>query len=223
VRLAGRVSAGLAEAVRIRLAEREDLQHTREAVAQLAHAQGVLEAQPSVGVAGVEVLLGQREHSAGAGGGVVDRADDALLAERLIVAGEQQVDHEPDRVARSEELTGGLGGRFGELADELLEEVAHLGVADLGRVEVDLGELLDDDQQPVLLGQGGDLVVEAEPLEDVEPADADDPAAATYDSAVVFYDADGNLWKRDEAHQLHEVRSPAVTRRRTRRRQVHPG
>jgi hypothetical protein len=42
IRLAGRVSAGLAEAVRIRLAEREDLQHTREAVAQLAHAQGVL-------------------------------------------------------------------------------------------------------------------------------------------------------------------------------------
>lgn len=42
VRLAGRVSAGLAEAVRIRLAEREDLQHTRETVAQLAHAQGVL-------------------------------------------------------------------------------------------------------------------------------------------------------------------------------------
>jgi hypothetical protein len=47
VRLAGRVSAGLAEAVRIRLVEREDveredLQHTREAVAQLAHAQSIL-------------------------------------------------------------------------------------------------------------------------------------------------------------------------------------
>ncbi len=42
IRLAGRVSAGLAEAVRIRLAEREDLQHTREAVAHLAHAQGAL-------------------------------------------------------------------------------------------------------------------------------------------------------------------------------------
>lgn len=42
VRLAGRVSAGLAEAVRIGLAEREDLQHTRQAVMQLAHAQGVL-------------------------------------------------------------------------------------------------------------------------------------------------------------------------------------
>jgi hypothetical protein len=42
VRLAGRVSAGLAEAARIRLAEREDLEHVRESVAQLAHAQGLL-------------------------------------------------------------------------------------------------------------------------------------------------------------------------------------
>ena len=42
VRLAGRVSAGLAEAARIRLAEREDLQHARESVTQLAHAQGIL-------------------------------------------------------------------------------------------------------------------------------------------------------------------------------------
>jgi hypothetical protein len=42
VRLAGRVGAGLAEAMRIRLAEREDLQHVRESVTQLAHAQGIL-------------------------------------------------------------------------------------------------------------------------------------------------------------------------------------
>lgn len=42
VRLAGRVSAGLAEALRLRLVERDDLDHTREAVAQLAHGIGVL-------------------------------------------------------------------------------------------------------------------------------------------------------------------------------------
>jgi hypothetical protein len=41
-RLAGRVSAGLAEAVRLRLVERDDLEHTRESVAQLAHGIGVL-------------------------------------------------------------------------------------------------------------------------------------------------------------------------------------
>jgi hypothetical protein len=42
VRLVGRVSAGLAEAVRLRLVERDDLQHTRDAVAQLAHGIGVV-------------------------------------------------------------------------------------------------------------------------------------------------------------------------------------
>lgn len=42
VRLAGRVSAGLAEAVRLRLVERDDLEHTRESVAHLAHSIGVL-------------------------------------------------------------------------------------------------------------------------------------------------------------------------------------
>jgi len=42
-------------------------------------------------------------------------------------------------------------------------------------VQVDLGELAYDEQQPVLLREGGDLVLELEPLEDVdvrrEPAD----------------------------------------------------
>lgn len=40
--LAGRVSAALAEAVRIRLVERDEIEHAREAVTQLAHAQGIL-------------------------------------------------------------------------------------------------------------------------------------------------------------------------------------
>lgn len=42
VRLVARVSAGLAEAVRLRLVESDDLAHTREAVVQLAHGLGVL-------------------------------------------------------------------------------------------------------------------------------------------------------------------------------------
>ena len=42
VRLVGLAIAGLGEAVRIRLAERDDLDHARETVAQLAHAQGML-------------------------------------------------------------------------------------------------------------------------------------------------------------------------------------
>ena len=42
VRLAGRVSAGLGEALRIRLAETSDLEHIQESVAQLAHGIGTL-------------------------------------------------------------------------------------------------------------------------------------------------------------------------------------
>lgn len=42
VRLLGRVIAGIGESIRIRLMERDDLEHARATVAQLAHAQGVL-------------------------------------------------------------------------------------------------------------------------------------------------------------------------------------
>lgn len=42
IRLACRISAGLAEAVRLRLVERDDIEHVRESVTQLAGAQGTL-------------------------------------------------------------------------------------------------------------------------------------------------------------------------------------
>lgn len=133
-----------------------------------------VELEPRVGVQpgmlgrADQVLLGEREHAARACRRVVDRAYDVLLGQRPVVAGEQQVDHEPDRVARCEVLPGGLVRGLRELADQLLEQVSHLGVADRVGVQVDLGELLYDDQQPVLLRQRGDLVVEPEPVEDVD-------------------------------------------------------
>ena len=64
-------------------------------------------------------------------------------------------------------LPGGLVGELGELADELLEDHAHLGVADLVRVEVDVGELLRDEVEQPGLGELVDLGVEVEALEDV--------------------------------------------------------
>jgi hypothetical protein len=75
-------------------------------------------------------------------------------------------------------FTGGLVGGFGELADQVLEQVAHLGVGDRRGVQVDLGELGDHQEKPVLLRQSGDLVLELEPLEHVdvgrEPVDVVD-------------------------------------------------
>src|SRR5450759_77782 len=63
-------------------------------------------------------LLGDREHAAGAGGGVVDGAYGAGLGEHLAVWVEEQVDHESDGVARREVLAGRLVGGLGETPDE---------------------------------------------------------------------------------------------------------
>ena len=65
-------------------------------------------------------------------------------------------------------LAGGLVRGLGELADQLLEEVAHLGVRHRVGVEVDFGELRDDLEEPVLLVHGVDFVDELEALEDID-------------------------------------------------------
>ena len=71
---------------------------------------------------------GDRQHAAGARRGVVDGAHHAGLGQHVVVLDEQQVDHQADDLARREVLTGRLVGEFGELADQLLEDQAHLGV-----------------------------------------------------------------------------------------------
>ena len=95
------------------------------------------------------------------------RAHDAGLGQGLVVLDEEQIDHQPDDFARGEVLSGGLVGKFGELADQFLEDRAHLGIADGVGVEVDVGELLGDEVEQPGLGQPVDLGVELEALEDV--------------------------------------------------------
>ena len=116
---------------------------------------------------GRQVLAGHAEHATGAGGGVVDGPDHPGLGERLVVLDEEQVDHEPDNLARGEVLAGRLVGQLSELADELLKNGAHLGVADGVRVQVDVGELLGHQVEQPGLGQPVNLGVEIEAGEDV--------------------------------------------------------
>ena len=114
-----------------------------------------------------EVLAGDAQHAAGAGGRIVERAHDAGLGQGLVVLDEEQVDHQPDDFARREVLSGGLVRELGELADQLLEDRAHLRVADDLGVQVDVGELLGDEVEQPGLGEPVDLGVELEALEDV--------------------------------------------------------
>ena len=89
------------------------------------------------------------------------------LVERVAVRLEEQVDHEADDLARREVVAGRLVGRLAELPDQLLEDVAHLDVADRVGVQVDLGELLDHQVEPVGLVELLDLGLEAEVLDDL--------------------------------------------------------
>jgi uncharacterized membrane protein YcjF (UPF0283 family) len=62
--------------------------------------------QAGVGVELAQVLLGDREHAARAAGRVVERLDDALGGQHVAVLAEQQVDHQPDDLARREVVAG---------------------------------------------------------------------------------------------------------------------
>ncbi len=124
--------------------------------------------KPRLGVELAQVILGDRQHAAGAARRVAQRLDDPRLGEDVVVVvDEQQVHHQPDDLARREVLSGGLVGELRELADQLLVEVAHLDVRDDVRVQVDLGELADDLVEEVGPAQPLDLDAEVELVDDV--------------------------------------------------------
>jgi hypothetical protein len=114
-----------------------------------------------------EVFAGDGEHAAGSGGRVVDGADDAGGGENVVVLDEEEVDHEADDFAGGEVFAGGFVGDFGEFADELFEDEAHLGVGDAVGVEVNLGEAFGDEVEEVGFGEAVELGVEFEAFEDV--------------------------------------------------------
>lgn len=117
-------------------------------------------------VQGGDLVVRHGEHAAGAGRGVVHLADQAGDGEVRVVR-EQQGDHQVDDLARGEVLTRRLVGGLRELADQLLEDVAHLVVADGVRVQVGLGEVLQDLQQEIVVREVHDGVLEPVLLEDL--------------------------------------------------------
>jgi hypothetical protein len=126
--------------------------------------------EPRLRVELPEVVLGHGEHPAGPAGGVEERLDDPRFPEHLVVLDEEQVDHEPDHLARGEVLSGRLVRELRELPDELLVQVAHLHVRDDVRMQVDLRELRDDEVEQVRAFEPGDLGIEAELVDHVAGA-----------------------------------------------------
>ena len=108
--------------------------------------------QAGVGVEGVEVFPRHGEHPPGAGGGVIEGADDAALGQYRVVFGKQQFHHQVNDFPRRKVFSGRLVGHLRETPEEFLEEQAHLVVAEDVGVQVEAGEFLGDEiQQPRLV------------------------------------------------------------------------
>jgi hypothetical protein len=88
--------------------------------------------------------------------GFVGGSDYVGLGEHVIILNKQHVDHER-MTSRGVKCSGGLIGDFSELADQLLEDGTHLGVADG----------FGDPVERAALGETVDLGVEVETLEDI--------------------------------------------------------
>jgi hypothetical protein len=123
--------------------------------------------EPRLGIMLMHPFPRDRKHSARTGCRVINCPDHAGFREHIIVFGEDQVDHEPDDLAGREVFAGRLVGEFGELADELLEDGTHIGVAHLVRVQVDLAELFRDKVEQVGVGKPINLCFQLEAGEDV--------------------------------------------------------
>jgi hypothetical protein len=114
-----------------------------------------------------QVVVGRRQHAPGSGSRIVDSANGAGFGQRVVLSHEQNVDHQLNDFTWSEMITrlGGVG--FCELADEFFEDVPHVVAGDDLRMQVDGGELSDDEVQPVRLGEVGNLIHHPEPVEHV--------------------------------------------------------
>ena len=178
-----------------------------------------VQAQLDARVQRTEVLVGDGQHAAGAGSGVVDRPHHSRLREGVVVEREQQLDHELDDFARGVVVARRLVGLLVREPDQLLEHQAHLDVADRARMEVGLRELLGHCEQLVLLGQFVERLVELEALEDVPHVGGEPRQVRTEVRAKILRVGDelgeverggvvelvpGRLLELDRLHQLGE-------------------
>ena len=113
-----------------------------------------------------QVVLRLGEHAAGSAGGVQELAHRAGGREKVVVIDEENVHHEPNDLARREVIARGLIGKFIEAADQVLEDEPHLLVGDAVWVQVDIGELRDDEIEDVRLAHLLDLGLKLKVLED---------------------------------------------------------
>ena len=113
-----------------------------------------------------QVILRFGQHAARAAGRVQQFAHRAWRGQQLVVADKENAHHQADDLARDEVVAGGLVGQLVEAADEVFEDQSHLLVWHVVRVQVDIAELGDHQEEDVGLAHLFDLIFEFEILKD---------------------------------------------------------
>ena len=108
-----------------------------------------------------QVLLGDGQHAARAAGRVVD--GEVPVGDGNV----QQLDHQPDDLARGEVFPGLLAALFREAPEQFLVDVAHLQAGELVRAEFEFLVLVQDRGEPVVLHHLADGGAVVEVLDDV--------------------------------------------------------
>ncbi len=89
-----------------------------------------------------------------------------VMAERLLILRQQQIDHQANDFTRGEVLTWILVQRFVEFADQFLEDIAHLKVRYFVRVKVDILEFLHHQEEETGFIKFGDGIVKVKFFQD---------------------------------------------------------
>ena len=121
--------------------------------------------QARIGIEIAQMFFRHAQHAARAAGGIVERPHDPFGAQNLAVRREQQIHHQPDHFARREVVAGRLVRGFVEAPDQVFEDQAHVVIGNGVGMQVDVGELADNQVEPVGLVELGDLLLELEVLE----------------------------------------------------------
>lgn len=96
-----------------------------------------------------DVILRDRQHPAGTAARIAHREHDARFRDPLPVAGQHEIDHQVNHVARREVLARILVQPLVELPDQLLEDRPHRRIVDRVRMQIDVLEPFHDlEQEP---------------------------------------------------------------------------
>ena len=124
------------------------------------------EFNPDAGVELLHLLLGDRQHTAGAASRVVNLPDHTSAGQCIGIVDQEQRDDQPDHLTRCEVLPCSLVRDLREAPDEIFEQVAHLDIADVVGVQIDLGEPLEHLPEYAGIVQALELVGEQELIEE---------------------------------------------------------